>query len=353
MQVPRFTIAPNFYTELRERVNQYFTDINAAPTGNWRLYSKAIVLLFLFFFCYITLVFFTPVWWLALPLCGVLGLVTAGIGFNIMHDGAHESFSKSKNLNRVAAFTLSLLGGSHFMWKLKHNVIHHSFTNVDGVDDDIDINPFLRMCDTQTHRWFHRFQHFYVGFLYATMYFFWMFFLDYRKYFRGRIGVVQIPNMQVKDHIIFWASKATSYFTFIILPIMTVGLVPALMGYAVFVTITGFVISVVFQLAHAVEHTEFPLMGEGMKIENEWAIHQIQTTANFATRNPIVTWFCGGLNFQIEHHLFPKVSHVHYPAISRIVRDACQEYGLTYVEFPRMTTAVASHWRLLRQLGQA
>ncbi|MBL7816684.1 MAG: acyl-CoA desaturase [Saprospiraceae bacterium] len=353
MQAPRFTATPSFYNDLRRRVNQYFTEVNSTPTGNWQLYSKAIFLIVAHVAIYVTLVFFTPVWWISLPLCAILGLLTAGIGFNIMHDGGHGSFSKSKALNRAAAFSLNILGGSDFMWNIKHNVIHHSFTNVDGVDDDIDVNPFLRMCRTQTYRWFHRFQHVYFVILYAVMYLFWMFFLDYKKYFRGYIGVVEITHMKPVQHIIFWGSKFFSYFLFLILPILVVGFVPTLIGFGVFVTVTGFVISIIFQLAHTVEHTDFPIPAEDGKIENEWAIHQVQTTANFATRNKLVTWFCGGLNFQIEHHLFPKVSHIHYPAISRIVREACQEYGIQYIEFPRVTSAVASHYRLLRNLGRA
>ena len=352
MQAPRFTATPSFYNDLRRRVNQYFSEENAAPTGNWRLYSKAIFLITSHIGIYVTLVFFTPIWWISLPLCAILGILTAGIGFNVMHDGGHGSFSKSKTLNRAAAFSLNVLGGSDFMWNIKHNVIHHSFTNVDGVDDDIDVNPFLRMCKTQTFHWFHRFQHVYFVVLYAIMYFFWMFYLDYRKYFRGYIGVVEINTMKPVQHIVFWGSKFLSYFLFLVLPIFFVGFIPTLIGFAVFVTITGFIISIIFQLAHTVEHTDFPMPADTGIIENEWAIHQVQTTANFATNNSIVTWFCGGLNFQIEHHLFPKVSHVHYPAISRIVREACQEYGIQYIEFPRVTSAVASHYRLLRSLGR-
>lgn len=353
MQAPRYTATPTFYNDLRSRVNQYFTEKNALPTGNWRLFSKAIFLIVAHIAIYVTLVFFTPVWWISLPLCAILGFLTAGIGFNVMHDGGHGSFSTSKSLNKAAAFSLNVLGGNDFMWNIKHNVIHHSFTNVDGVDDDIDVNPFLRMCKTQTHRWFHRFQHIYFGVLYAIMYLFWMFYLDYRKYFRGYIGVVEIKGMTTFQHISFWGGKFLNYFIFIIVPIWVVGLVPALIGFSVFVTVTGFVISIVFQLAHTVEHTEFPIPAEDGKMENEWAIHQVQTTANFATRSWLVTWFCGGLNFQIEHHLFPKVSHIHYPAISRIVRNACKEYGINYVEFPRLTSAVASHYRLLRNLSHA
>ena len=356
MQTLRFAASPSFYNDLRQRVNAYFTETNLPQTGNWWLFSKAIILILTCLVSYVTVVFFTPEnTWIALSLCVILGIATAGIGFNVMHDGAHGSFSKSRHLNRAAAFTLSLLGGSHFMWNLKHNTVHHTFTNVDGVDDDIDLRPFLRMCTTQKHYAMHRFQHIYVLFLYGTTQFFWMFWLDFKKYFRGRIGNIPLTkdNMKISDHVIFWAGKFLCYFLFIGLPILTVGLVPALVGYGVFVAVTGFIISLVFQLAHAVEHADFPIPNDAGQFENEWAIHQVQSTANFATKNRIVTWFCGGLNFQIEHHLFPKVSHVHYPQISQIVRETCLTHNLNYIEFPHVTAAVQSHIRYLRQLGQA
>jgi linoleoyl-CoA desaturase len=356
MQTLRFAASPSFYNDLRQRVNAYFTEANLATTGNWWLYSKAIILILTCIISYVTVVFFTPeTTWIALSLCVILGIATAGIGFNVMHDGSHGSFSTSRGLNKAAAFTLSLLGGSHFMWNLKHNTVHHTFTNVDGVDDDIDLRPFLRMCSTQKHLGIHRFQHLYFGVLYGTTQFFWMFWLDFKKYFRGRIGNIPLTkdNMKPLDHAIFWAGKFLCYFLFIGLPIITVGLVPALIGYGVFVAVTGFIISLVFQLAHAVEHADFPIPNDVGQFENEWAIHQVQSTANFATSNRIVTWFCGGLNFQIEHHLFPKVSHVHYPQISRIVRETCLEHNLHYIEFPHMTAAVQSHYRYLRELGRA
>lgn len=353
MQVPRFSNSPLFYNDLKSRVNQYFEDTRQLPTGNWRLYSKASLITAALIVLYVILVFFTPPTAIALVLCVLGGFVTAAHGFNVMHDGCHGSFSQSKKVNVVAGYTLSLLGANDFMWKLKHNVMHHGFTNVHGFDDDIEIRPFFRMCPTQQHRWWHRFQSVYCFFLYSLLYIFWMFFFDYKKYFTGKIGSFDIPKMKAKDHIGFWAGKIGSTIIFVIIPIWQLGFSKAAVGFLTFTLVTGFILTIVFQLAHVVEETAFPIPNEEGKIENEWAIHQIQTTANFATRNRFVTWFCGGLNFQIEHHLFPSISHIHYPKISLIVKDTCNEYGVSYNEFPRMATAVVSHWKLLRDLGRA
>jgi linoleoyl-CoA desaturase len=88
------------------------------------------------------------------------------------------------------------------------------------------------------------------------------------------------------------------------------------------------------------------------KVEDEWAVHQLKTTANFATKSKFVSWFTGGLNFQIEHHLFPHISHIHYPAISEIVKDVCKEYNIHYIEYPKVRLAVASHVAHLREMGR-
>ncbi len=318
-----------------------------------KLYTKAIILMAAFALLYIHLVFFTPPALWAIIECVLLGGAVAGIGFNIMHDGAHGSFSKHKTVNSIAAFTLNLLGGNSFMWDMKHNVIHHAYTNIDGVDDDIDIQPWMRMSSTQPKYAMHKYQHIYFWFLYSLLYVLWIFLLDYQKYFKKRIGVMPIKKMSTKDHFVFWGFKVLNLVLFVVLPIYTVGFTTWLIGFSIFTILAGLVISIVFQLAHTVEHTHFPMPNESTgKLEDEWAIHQLKTTANFAPRNKAISWFVGGLNFQVEHHLFPKISHIHYPEISKIVKQACKEFNIPYIEYPKMYQAVASHVSFLKQMGR-
>jgi linoleoyl-CoA desaturase len=355
MVLPKFPKSGNSFShELKERVHQYFEDNGIASTGNAELYAKAIILPLLYIGTYIHIVFFTPapVW--ALLECAVLGLIVAAIGFNIMHDGGHGSFSTKPWLNRIAFFSLNLLGGSAFMWNMKHNVIHHAYTNIDGLDDDIDAKPFLRMAKTQPKLGMHKYQHIYFWFLYALLYMFWVFFTDFKKYFRKRVGEVPLKKMKLQDHIIFWASKAFFYFYIIGFPIYKFGFFPWLAGFLALALTGGFVLSIVFQLAHTVEDASFPMPDEiSHKMDDEWTVHQLKTTANFATDNKIICWYVGGLNFQVEHHLFPKISHVHYPAISKIVKQTCKEFGVGYIEYPKMVNAIASHVAHLRMVGNA
>jgi linoleoyl-CoA desaturase len=355
MNTPKFAVkAQSFHTELKNRVNAYFDEAGKTPTGNSYLYIKAIAFALAAITVYIHLVFYTPGLFLGILESIVLGGCIAGIGFNVMHDGAHGSFSRKKSVNLIAAFSLNILGGSHFMWNVKHNMIHHSYTNIDGVDDDINVHPMMRMSSTQKRYSIHKYQHTYFWALYSLLYIFWIFASDYIKYFRRKIGDMPLKKMHLNDHIVFWLFKATNLFLFIGLPIYMVGFLPWLLGFLVTTLFAGFVLSIVFQLAHTVEHTHFPVPNEeDGRLSDEWAIHQLKTTANFATSNKIISALVGGLNFQIEHHLFPKISHVHYPAISKIIRETCKEYNIPYIEFPRMRYAIVSHVKHLREMGRA
>jgi linoleoyl-CoA desaturase len=354
MSLPKFAPPRSFYAELRARTNQYFEDAGKSSTGGFSIFSKALLLTSAFVVLYVHLVFFTPATLLALLECVLLGGLIAAIGFNVMHDGAHGSFSSNKWLNHFAAFTLNILGGSSYMWNAKHNVIHHMYTNIEGADDDIDIRPWMRMSVGQPRHKLHRFQHLYFWFLYCMLYISWIFVMDYQKYFTKKIGEMPLKKMDTTDHLIFWGFKVLNLFLYIALPIYTVGFLGWLAGFAVTTCFAGLVLSLVFQLAHTVEHTAFPVPHEVTgKMEDEWAIHQIKTTANFATESRLISWLVGGLNFQVEHHLFPKISHVHYPAISKIIKQMCQEFGVEYIEYPKMRYAVASHVSFLRQMGRA
>jgi len=352
--IPKFPVSgDSLHAELKRRVQKYFEENHLNATGTISLFTKAILMITGFICIYIQLLVWTPAWYIALPECFILGCLIAGIGFNVMHDGSHGSFSKHKWTNTLAACSANIVGANHFMWNMKHNMIHHSFTNIDGVDDDIEIGFLMRMAPTQKRLWAHRFQHFYFWFLYMMLYVFWIFFTDYQKYFSRRIGSIPLKKMHVKDHLAFWAIKLYHGFVFIALPIMLVGWVHWLFGFLTMSLVSGFILSIVFQLAHTVEGTAFPVVNETEgKLPDEFAAHQIKTTANFATRNKLVSWLVGGLNFQIEHHLFPKISHVHYPAISKIVRNVCKEYKLQYIEYPTVRRAIMAHVRFLKQMGR-
>jgi len=343
-----------FFQAIKAGVDQYFTTNRIKQTGNWKLYSKSVILLSSAMAIYLSLLFLSLPVWVSLLLCAVLGLLLASIGFNVMHDACHGSYSSKKWVNNMMGLTLNGCGGNAFIWKFKHNIIHHTYTNVDGVDDDIAKSPLMRMCPSQKWVPAHRFQHLYVILLYAVSSFAWVLYLDFDKYFRKKIVDTPLQKMDTREHFIFWGSKVMYILFYILIPAWAVGWVPWLIGFAFMHAIMGITLAIVFQLAHVVENTSFEHVevNDHLQIENEWAIHQVKTTANFAPRNKIVSWFVGGLNFQVEHHLFPRISHVHYPAINAIVANACQQYNITYNEFPTMRKAIASHFKTMHRLGR-
>lgn len=341
-----------FFNALKASVDEYFSKNNLKKTGNYKLYSKAAILLIAATTIYLTVLFAPIPTWAQLVLTGLFGTGMAFIGFNIMHDANHGSFSSRKWVNEIFGLTLNLVGGTAFLWKLKHNIVHHTYTNIDGVDDDINNLPFMRECKTQKWKPVHRFQGIYMFVLYGfTSLLMW--FSDFQKYFSKKVYTTDLKPMDLKEHLIFWISKSIYVILYVVIPISVLGWQSWLIGFSLMHFMLGLILALVFQLAHVVEHAEFSVAGvEPVKIENEWAVHQVKTTADFARNSKLATWCLGGLNFQIEHHLFPKISHIHYPDLSRIVKETCEQFGLRYNDFPTMAHAVVSHYRIMRDLGR-
>lgn len=341
----------SFSKILKSRVNEYFQDSAKKTTGGPKMYKKTIILISSAIILYSALVFGTLYWPIAIVLCILLGVNFAAIGFNVMHDAGHNSLSSNKKVNSLLSYSLNALGGNIYLWKLKHNIAHHTYTNIEGEDHDIEIK-FLRIHDSQEPKSHHRYQHFYFPILYAVSYLAWIFFQDYEKYFRRRLGKQSaLFNMPNKEKWIFWVSKFIHLQIFITIPVLLVGWLPALLGLLIAGFACGICLATVFQLAHVVTETEFTASEPG-RMEDEWTVHQLSTTANFATRNKVLTWLLGGLNFQVEHHLFPKISHIHYPEINKIVKNVCEEFRINYIEFATFGQAWKSHASVIKSMSR-
>lgn len=337
-------------TALSQAINAYFNDNNIAKTGNKALFKKALIILSLFSASYIGFYLVPePYSWL---IWAFHGLMTALVGFNIMHDGAHGSFSKNKRLNSLAAHTFNIIGSNAFYWKQKHNLNHHPYTNVAAADEDIESFGLIRMSPDKPHYWFHRWQHIYIWALYPLTSLFWFFVLDFLAYFKQKIAEQDFSQKyKAKDSAIFWLSKAFYLTAYLIIPSMVLGWQTTLIGFLCLHAIMGVMFAVVFQLAHVVDKTEFPQPDEHGNLPYEWAAHQLATTADFAPNSKIATWCLGGLNFQVEHHLFPRISHTHYPAVHKIVQQVCAEKGVSHREYPSVWQAILGHIRHLKNMG--
>ncbi len=340
-----------FMDAINEKVNNYFTNTKIPKTGNWKLYTKSLILfpVFILFYTLMVSLHLNPVYNIIAAL--LLGITSALIGFNVMHDGSHGGYSKNKLLNLFMAYSANLIGAEAHFWRTKHNVLHHTYTNVVGMDDDIEKHPLFRFSQYQERKFMHRFQYLYWIVLYPFSSIGWIYYGDFKTYFTGKIiGDYQYPKMSMQEHIIFWITKIVNPIIFIIIPIYSLGLLNGIICFLAMHFVLSYSLNIVFQLAHVVEGTAFAQKQDG-KIEKEWAIHQVETTADFATKSKLVSWLVGGLNFQVEHHLFPKISHVHYPVINKFVRETCTQFNIIYIENKTFAGAFWSHIKYLKQLG--
>jgi linoleoyl-CoA desaturase len=352
MQKISFPTKGDFYSELRQRVDLYFSKNNLKHTGNWKMYLKTIIIIIMFFTSYISLVFFSTSMVMALISAFFLAQSFVLIGFNIMHDSNHGSYSQSKLINRIMGYTMDLIGSSHTLWKQKHNILHHTYTNIDGMDEDLESSGFLRLSPNQKWKSKFKLQHIYAIPVYGFLTLSLIFAGDFKKLWTGKIGTQKLKKVKLSEHLIFYGFKLIYFGYMIILPLFFHSFFYVLFFFLFIHFILGLTLALVFQMAHTVETNAFPIPEQSTgNIENEWAIHQVETTANFSPKSILAAWYLGGLNFQIEHHLFTNICHIHYPQISKIVKRTSEDFSVNYVSYPTLFSAIGAHFKFLKRLG--
>lgn len=339
-----------FRNELRKRVDAYFADTKLTKRDNLRLFIKSAIMILWMAASYYVLVFQANHVAVMILATISLALSLVGIGFNIQHDGNHLSFSRKPWLNRIAGSTLDyFLGASSFMWKQKHNIRHHPYTNIPKNDDDINLSFMGRLASTHKYYSFHRYQQFYLWFIYSFLHVRYLF-SDFQKLIVGNVQNKKIERPKGWELVTFIVGKVVFFGLAFAVPTILHPVWLVIICYLATSIIIGLIFSIVFQLAHMVKETEHPSMTES--IPSEWAIHQLKTTANFAPRNRLLTWYLGGLNHQIEHHLFTDIAHVHYSKLAVVIQQTCAEYGIEYNVHNTLWSAVRSHYRYLRHMGK-
>ena len=344
-----------FFRTLNKRVNTYFKENKIRRTGNWKLYTKAIIM-FAVFLVPLVLILTVPMpQWALLLLTVVIGIGMAGVGMNVMHDSNHESFSSKKWVNKLMGSSIYILAGNVYNWKVQHNVLHHTFTNIQGHDEDIDAGRIIRFSKHSKWLGIHKFQKYYSIFLYGLLTINWAITTDFKqmhKYLKRKLSYGDFPN-PAKEWTVLVITKIIYYLLWIVLPLLVLDIAwwKVLIGFFVMHYTAGMILSVVFQLAHVVPKTEMPLPDKDGNLEHTWAIHQLYTTSNFAPTNKIVSWYTGGLNHQVEHHIFPHISHIHYGKIAKIVKDTANEFNLPYNEYKTFRKALIEHFNQLKTLG--
>ena len=342
-----------FMHDLKSRVGAYFEERGISDKADGRMVFKAIAVLAMTFVPYgliLSGLFTAPI---MLSLAIVMGVGVAGCGFCIAHDALHGAYSSNRRINGLLGLTFDLMGASGYLWKITHNVIHHTYTNIQGIDEDLEVSPLLRLSPESEHRPFHRYQHIYGLATYSLSTLFWVFAKDYKYILQKDLGPYR-DIRHPRDEIVKMLAMKVLYYTYMIvipLLVLDIPMWQFVIGFVAVHLTAGIILGVVFQLAHVVEGPEH-FKADGQVMEDSWLVHEMKTTADFGRANRLLCWYVGGLNFQIEHHLFPRVCSIHYPAISPIVEAIAREHGIPYHSHATLRESIRSHVRMLKELGR-
>jgi linoleoyl-CoA desaturase len=348
------TANTRFFATLRQRVDAYFGENEIDRTANPAMWFKAVLMIVVYLGLYGTILLGQFSGLVTLGLALLMGVAAALIGFNVCHDAIHGSLGQRARTNQFYSSIFYLIGANPYVWHLSHNIVHHTYTNIPGHDEDIEVFPGLvRLDAAEGVNRVQRYQHIYAFILYSLASLAWVITKDFKKFYQSKIGQHTTVH-PAKEYFNLYFYKTLYYLFFIVLPVIVLPFAwwQVLLGFVAMHLAEGLVLGLVFQLAHVVEGTDFPVPNAANQLDEAWAAHQLRTTANFSPQSKLAAFLLGGLNRQIEHHLFPKVCHVHYPALAPIVRQTAEEFNLPYLENRSFWSALGSHYRLLRLMGK-
>lgn len=320
-----------------------------------RLHAKAVIIAVVATCSYVGLVIAPVGFMFRLGIAAGLVLAVVTVATSVMHDANHAAFVRSPRLNRVFGYTSDLLGTSSWMWRFKHNQLHHGNTNVVGVDSDIDQAPFARLAPEQRWRPWHRYQHIYLWFLYGFMALKSLLFADVLNLTRNRIGhqaLARRPGWRDVAGVV--AGKALHVTWAFAVPLVFHPWWGVVAFYLACSWLVGFLLAVIFQMAHCVEEAELT-SPDAARRGDDFLAHQLRTTVNIRCRLPVVRhlvhWVMGGLDHQIEHHMAPRLPHTVYPLVAARLEAECRRRGITYRFHASVVSALRSHVRHLRAMG--
>lgn len=346
-------VSRDFSKTVKARVQDYFNSNNLSPHANTAMVLKTLILLTLYFGAYALILSgafsLNAMWFFSF----LMGVGMAGIGFSISHDALHGAYSSNSTVNKILGLSFDLMGANGYIWKITHNIVHHTYTNIHGHDEDLEVAEFIRLSPHSEYKWVHRFQHILAFFAYSFATLFWVFIKDYRYFFKENLGPYENKSHPFSEWFTLITTKLLYYTYILVIPMLVLDItwVQLIIGFLTLHLTAGLILGIIFQLAHVVEETDHPTPNEENMIDEHWMIHEMVTTNNFARKNKLLSWYIGGLNYQIEHHLFPKVCSIHYPEISHIVEKTAIEFGIPYNHHDTFREAIASHFRTLKKFG--
>lgn len=352
----------SFYETVSAGVNSYFSENGISPYANSRMWVKTIAMMMLYFVPYGLVVsgFASFNAWFYISLWVVMGFGMCGLGTSVMHDANHGAYSDNKYINNILSHILEFVGGYTKNWRIQHNILHHTYTNISGLDEDIETRNIIRLSPQQTWKPMHRYQHYYAWLFYMISTLYWITAKDfiaavkYKKH-----GLLTKQKITFKEAIRNISLYKVFYFTYALVVPLVFSNMPwyiTLLGFLLMHFTAGLFLTCIFQVAHVMEDADFPAPVEvegKRKMEETWAVHEMATTVNFAPKSRILSWFIGGLNYQVEHHLFSNICHVHYPKLAPIVQRTAAAYGIPYYVQPTFAAAIKQHAKMLKKLGNS
>lgn len=354
MQKIRFQPEPSdgFYLTLKQRVLAHFRKTGKHRYANAEAMLKSLLFTAVFATCYylILSVKMSPGIFLLCWFCmGVFLLLAA---MSMVHDAAHGVYSSRRWINETLLRFANLAGGDGYMYKYKHTISHHPYTNIPGVDIDLEQSGVVRVTPHTKAQKKHRYQHTYMKLLYPFFILYWVIARDFNYYSRKYIGLVEAHHAPA--HWGFLVFSKLFYFFYMLFVPLSVLSEPAwlvLTGFFCMHIGSGVVAMFALLANHVVEDSVFIMPDENGYIPCSWGEHQLRTTDDYSPDSPFISFLFSGLNHHVAHHLFPKYCHVHYPAITRILRETAAEYGLRY-RHNDLFSALRSHFRLLKELSR-
>jgi len=347
----KFSSGGAFHRAVEVRVRELTADARLMHRAYLVLWAKAAFVLGWALASYIVLVFVDASAPVVVAASLSLGVASSGIGFMIMHDANHDAFARRRSVNRVMSLSLDLIGGSSYVWSAKH-LAHHTYPNVTDHDPDIDALPFGRFDPAQDRRPWHRFQHLYLWLFYMVVTMRWQFITDFTFLRAGKAGRTKLRPPSGAALASLVAGKLVFVTWAIAVPLLLHPLLPVAGVFLLTSAVASLTLTTVFQLSHCVAEAEFvdPMTDDRIRT---WQVHQVESTVDFAHRNRLLSMYVGGLNHQIEHHLYSRLPHTLYGRIAVIVEQEAGRHGIAYLHHPTFRRALRAHTAWLKQMGRS
>lgn len=344
-----------FQNDLRQQVNSYFATNGLPQTATPFMWVKVFVFVSQYWLFWSLLAFHA--WSIPVTILLFVGLAatTIFVAFNVSHDAVHDALSGRRWLDHlIFYFTFNFLGPNAYLWRIRHVNAHHFFVNVPGSDMDIEGTSLLRVAPHIRWRPWHRFQHLYCGLFYSLFTLHWVFVKDFKiirmKSF-GSMTDLKHPWWRFAE-MVLWKIVYVGYMILIPMAFLPHSTLAIVLGFIAFHLLTSFSLLVLFAMSHIALESHYVIRGEEGHVDHSFLEHQLLTSVDYNSQNPVMGFFLGGFNNHVAHHMFPAICSVHYIPLTRLIKESAARHGLPYHDRTFWSLA-RSHFALMKELGSS